>query len=127
MKGKFIKILKNTINLDCEQRYIIAIHRIPWKVKGKPRSIIVKLSSSELKTSILRKKSEIFQKDMKIFDDITARNGGLINRLRSNPKVESVCFFNCSFYAKVHGKQKVKMDLFENVAKVNYSPVERVR
>ncbi|ESP05277.1 hypothetical protein LOTGIDRAFT_152106 [Lottia gigantea] len=121
---KFCDVLKDVWNMNIATEDIKAIHRLASKLKNNAKPIIVKLATSDIKSKIMRQKSALFDRNLKVIDDITVRNMSLINKLRTTYNIESAWYFNCSVYAKAVGKKRVKIDIFDDVYKVFSAPKE---
>lgn len=60
---------------------IVAIHRITGK-RDLPRPILVTFLRMESKIAMMKKRKELVDKmEIKIVDDVTQKNQGLLNRL----------------------------------------------
>ena len=89
-----INQLKEKLNLNIDCSYIVATHKIPGG-PAAPRPILIKFQRMESKIALLRRKkdnSEVF--NVKIGDDITQQNQGLLSRLYLHEKITSAWFFN---------------------------------
>ncbi|CAG2206691.1 unnamed protein product [Mytilus edulis] len=85
------------LGVKIEPSEIVAAHRIPGK-NGKPRPILVKFMRMESKISILRNRKLINEKlEVRISDDVTKLNQGLLNRLYLHEDVNSAWYFNGLF------------------------------
>ena len=94
---------------------IQAIHRIPGKI-GEARPVIVKLVNSEVKYRIMRAKKNLPKKEtVRLVDDVTKHNMGLITRLRNCKELESAWYFNCSVYGKTFDEKRIKFDIFDDI------------
>ncbi|CAG2208763.1 unnamed protein product [Mytilus edulis] len=90
--------LKNKVKLDINPSEIVAMHRIPGK-EGSPRPILIKFLRMDTKITLLRKKKSINEAlKVRIGDDITKLNQGLLNRLYQHENIISSWYFNGHVY-----------------------------
>ncbi|CAC5408280.1 unnamed protein product [Mytilus coruscus] len=84
-----LKHVKDKVGINLNKTDIVAMHRIPGK-HGYPRPVIVKFLRMENKIAILKKRKDL-QKiiEIKIGDDITQKNQGLINRMHLHENITS--------------------------------------
>lgn len=109
--------LKTNINVEIDDREIIAAHRIPGK-RGKPRPIIVKLLNTNSKSKVMRKRSEIRKRGqgIKLVDDVTRPNSELITTLINHDDIASAWYFNGSVFGKLKSNERhVKFDIFDEI------------
>lgn len=111
--------LKTNINVEIDDREIIAAHRIPGK-RGKPRPIIVKLLNTNSKSKVMRKRSEIRKRGqgIKLVDDVTRPNSELITTLINHDDIASAWYryFNGSVFWKLKSNERrVKFDIFDEI------------
>lgn len=117
IKDDFIKnIAKGMLEVDIKPSEIQAIHRI-WSRKKEHPHVLVKLINSEVKSRIMRVKKNLPKEGLRLVDDVTKHNMGLMTRLRDSKKFENVWYFNCAVYAKIEGGIKHKFELFDDVEK----------
>lgn len=118
LRNEFIKdIVKDKLGVTVVSDEIQAIHRIPGK-DGGARPIIVKVANSEVKYRIMKEKKKLPKEpegSLKLVDDVTRHNMGLITRLWKNDKVESAWYYNCSVYAKTKAGKRMKFDIFDDL------------
>ena len=107
-------IVKDKLKVDIEPTDIQAIHRIPGK-QGEHQPIIVKMVNTEVKTKVMKVKKSLPKDGVKLVDDVTKLNMGLINRLKQTERFESVYYFNCSVIGKLTSGTKIKFNLFDDV------------
>ena len=89
---KIRDIVKDKLNVKVDPSEIQAIHRIPGKI-GEARPVIVKLVNSEVKYRIMRAKKNLPKKEtVRLVDDATKHNMGLITRLRNCKELESAWY-----------------------------------
>ncbi|CAG2253218.1 unnamed protein product [Mytilus edulis] len=103
------------LGVKIEPSEIVAAHRIPGK-HGKPRPILVKFMRMESKISILRNRKLINEKlEVRISDDVTKLNQGLLNRLYLHEDVTSACLLKeTEFIEKVKGDIKTVIEEYES-------------
>ncbi|VDI09353.1 Hypothetical predicted protein [Mytilus galloprovincialis] len=90
--------LKNQVKLDINPSEVVAMHRIPGK-EGNPRPVLIKFLRMDTKISLLRKKKAINEAlKVRIGDDITKLNQGLLNRLYQHDNVISSWYYNGHVY-----------------------------
>ncbi|CAG2206174.1 unnamed protein product [Mytilus edulis] len=99
LRKAFIETLKSDCKVDIEPSDVLAIHRIPGK-DGYQKPVIVKVKNTETKIRIMRQKRSL-KNEVKLHDDISQRNLGLMARLKNTEKFENVWFYNCNVYAKM--------------------------
>ncbi|VDI48271.1 Hypothetical predicted protein [Mytilus galloprovincialis] len=86
------------LDVKIDPSEIVAAHRIPGK-PGKPRPILVKFLRMESKIALLRNRKLINEKlEVRISDDVTRLNQGLLNRLYLHEDVTSAWYFNGHIY-----------------------------
>jgi MinD-like ATPase involved in chromosome partitioning or flagellar assembly len=88
----FVKdIVKDKLNVKVDPPEIQAIYRIRGKI-GEARPVIVKLVNSEVKYRIMRAKENLSKKEnVRLVEDVTKHNMGLITKLRNCKEFESAC------------------------------------
>jgi hypothetical protein len=111
----FVKdIVKDKLNVKVDQRSKLYIY-IPGKI-GEARPVMVKLVNSEVKYRIMRAKKNLPKKEtVRLVDDVTKHNMGLITRLGNCKELESVWNFNCSVYGKTFDEKRIKFDIFDDI------------
>ncbi|CAG2189611.1 unnamed protein product [Mytilus edulis] len=110
--------LKNQVKLDINPSEVVAMHRIPGK-EGNPRPVLIKFLRMDTKISLLRKKKAINEAlKVRIGDDITKLNQGLLNRLYQHDNVISSWYFNGHVYGSdeegTRHRLLPKLDLINN-------------
>ena len=120
LRDEFVKnIVKDKLDVRIEPSEIQAIHRIPGK-DGEIRPVIVKLVNSEVKYRIMKEKKKLPKEPegrLKLVDDVTRHNMGLITRLWKCDKIESAWYYNCAVYAKTKSGRRMKFDIFDDISK----------
>ncbi|CAG2253772.1 unnamed protein product [Mytilus edulis] len=107
------EIGKLDVNID--QSEIVAAHRIPGK-PGKPRPILVKFLRMESKIALLRNRKLINEKlEVRISDDVTRLNQGLLNRLYLHEDVTSAWYFNGHIYGTDNNGDRHRFDIYDNI------------
>ncbi|KAK6181855.1 hypothetical protein SNE40_009634 [Patella caerulea] len=125
LKTTFIETIKKLTDIDVANEEIIAIHSLPTRSPDKPNPVIVKMRNTESKSNIMKHGKLLLEKQLKLADDITKNNLGLMNRARENSHVDKVWYFNGAVYAKAAGKKRVRIDIFDNLSeKVLTAPLE---
>ncbi|CAC5423357.1 unnamed protein product [Mytilus coruscus] len=103
------------LDVKIEPSEIITAHRIPGK-HGKPRPILVKSMRMESKISILRNRKLINEKlEVRISDDVTKLNQGLLNRLYLHEDVTSAWYFNGHIYGTDSNGERHRFDIYDNI------------
>jgi MinD-like ATPase involved in chromosome partitioning or flagellar assembly len=112
----FVKdIVKDKLNVKVDPSEIQAIYRIRGKI-GEARPVIVKLVNSEVKYRIMRAKENLPKKEnVRLVEDVTKDNMGLITRLRNCKEFESAWYFNCSLYGKAFDEKRITFDIFDDI------------
>ncbi|CAG2190712.1 unnamed protein product [Mytilus edulis] len=104
---------KLDVNIDPSE--IVAAHRIPGK-PGKPRPILVKFLRMESKIALLRNRKLINEKlEVRISDDVTRLNQGLLNRLYLHEDVTSAWYFNGHIYGTDNNGERHRFDIYDNI------------
>ncbi|CAG2219107.1 unnamed protein product [Mytilus edulis] len=109
--------IENTGKLDVkiDPSEIVAAHRIPGK-PGKPRPILVKFLRMESKIALLRNRKLINEKlEVRISDDVTRLNQGLLNRLYLHEDVTSAWYFNGHIYGTDNNGERHRFDIYDNI------------
>ncbi|XP_063397543.1 uncharacterized protein LOC134681835 [Mytilus trossulus] len=113
LRKDFMEFVKNELNVQLEERDVVAIHRIPSQKAG-PYPVIVKLFNSDVKRKIMRCRKELTSK-IKFVDNVTQRNMGLIKRLRETEEFESVWYYNCGIYGRTFSGLQLKFGLYDDI------------
>ncbi|KAK3098950.1 hypothetical protein FSP39_024596 [Pinctada imbricata] len=110
------QVLDEKAGVKISDSDVIAVHRIPSKKRTEPKPILLKVKNSEIKSRIMRKRSDVKKKggNVRLVDDVTERNIILINRLNSHPQIESAYYYNGSVYGISAGK-RYRFDIEEDV------------
>ncbi|CAC5389368.1 unnamed protein product [Mytilus coruscus] len=96
---------------------IVAMHRIPGK-EGSPRPILIKFLRMDNKITLLRKKKSINEAlKVRIGDDITKLNQGLLNRLYQHDNIVSSWYFNGHVYGSDEEGTSHRFEIFDDIAK----------
>lgn len=99
-KESVIKLIKDTLMItDVTIEHIEAAHRLPSNKPG-PKPVIVRFRSRDQKSLVLKKRKELKGKGISIQDDIGKRTMLLMNRLKKDPKIKEVWFWNNKVFAK---------------------------
>ncbi|KAK3100476.1 hypothetical protein FSP39_020648 [Pinctada imbricata] len=109
------KVLKEKAGVDIQEKDVVAVHRIPGK-PNLPKPILLKVKNSEIKTSIMRKRSDVkkAQGNVKLVDDVTELNAKLIDKLFQHDDIESAYYYNGAVYGISNGKRFL-FDIDENI------------
>ncbi|CAC5397337.1 unnamed protein product [Mytilus coruscus] len=103
------------LDVKIEPSEIVAAHRIPGK-HGKPRPILVKFLRMESKITLLRDRKLINEKfEVRISDDVTKLNQGLLNRLYLHEDVTSAWYFNRHIYGTDNKGERHRFDIYDNI------------
>ncbi|CAC5399162.1 unnamed protein product [Mytilus coruscus] len=113
LRKDFMETVKKELNVQLEDRDVVAIHRIPSQKAG-PYPVIVKLFSSDVKRQIMRYRKELTSK-IRFVDDFTQRNMSLIERLRKTDEFESVWYYNCGIYGRTLTGLQLKFGLYDDI------------
>ena len=73
----------------------------------------------------MRAKKNLPKKEtVRLVDDVTKHNMGLITSLRNCKELESAWYFNCSVYGKTFDEKRMQFDIFDNfnnkITKIHY-------
>ncbi|KAK3087914.1 hypothetical protein FSP39_012399 [Pinctada imbricata] len=100
-------VLKDKAGVNIEKEDVIAVHRIPTKHRDQPQPILLKVKNSEIKSKIMRKRSDVKKAggSIKLVDDVTERNTTLINSLLRHEQIEAAYYYNGSVYGISEGKR----------------------
>ena len=110
-----INQLKEKLDINIDRSDIVAMHRIPGR-PAAPRPILIKFLRMESKIALLRRKKDISEiLHVKIGDDITKQNQGLLNRLHLHDKITSAWFFNGHVFGTDEKGGRYKFDIYDNI------------
>ena len=112
LRQDFIKMVKDDLKVELDERDVVAIHRLP--ADREPRPVIVRLFNSDVKRSLMRVRRDLKNK-VKFVDDVTRRNMGLIHRLEETGHFESVWYFNCGVYGRTPRGLQLKFGLYDDI------------
>lgn len=116
LPNSILNELKEKIKLDIDPSEIVAMHRIPGK-DGSPRPVLIKFLRMDTKIALLRNKKMIHEVlNVKIGDDITKLNQGLLNRLYLHDKIVSSWYFNGHVYGSDEEGTRHRFEIFDNIA-----------
>ena len=111
----FVGSLKEKVNVEISPSEIVAMHRIPGK-HGAPRPVIVKFLRMENKITVLKNRKALQEMlDIKMGDDITHKNQGLLGRLNRHVNITRAWYFNGNIYGTDMDGDKHKLDIFDNI------------
>ena len=111
----FVSSLKEKVNVEISPSEIVAMHRIPGK-HGAPRPVIVKFLRMENKITVLKNRKALQEMiDIKMGDDITHKNQGLLGRLNRHVNITRAWYFNGNIYGTDMDGDKHKLDIFDNI------------
>lgn len=114
-REKVKTFIKGNAGLALNDQEIVAAHRILGE-KGKGRRILVKVMNTDVRSSVMKKRSEVKDNGFRLMDDVTKANVSLIKRLTEHQGIESVWYFNGSVYGKV-GDKRIKFDDIDKTVK----------
>ncbi|XP_060071964.1 uncharacterized protein LOC132551835 [Ylistrum balloti] len=103
------KVISHPIHRDD----LVTVHRIPGRDTKRARPLVVKFVKKEVRNSVIKQRKNLMG-TMKLVDDLTKDNAGLINRLKSNERIENAWYFNGRVFAVCDGVRK-PVDLFQSV------------
>ena len=64
----------------------------------------------------MRAKENLPKKEnVRLVEDVTKDNMGLITRLRNCKEFESAWYFNCSLYGKAFDEKRITFDIFDDI------------
>ena len=113
--GEGEKFIKDNAEVAIEDREIIAAHRILGE-QGKSRPILVKLVNTDVKSKVMRKRSEVKNKGLRLVNDVTKANVELIKRLSQLEAVQSAWYLSGAIYGMI-GDSKMKLDITDDKEK----------
>lgn len=113
LRKDFIEKVKSDLDVDLEDRDVVAIHRIPSQHPGV-NPCIVRLFSSDVKRKVMRVRKEL-QDNVRFTDDVTKTNMDLIQRLRDTEEFESVWYYNCGVYARTEDGLQLKFGIYDDI------------
>ncbi|CAG2212048.1 unnamed protein product [Mytilus edulis] len=106
----------NNVRLDINPSKIAVMHRIPGKKESKANSN--KFLRMDTKISLLRKKKAINEAlKVRIGDDITKLNQGLLNRLYQHDNIISSWYFNGHVYGSDEEGTRHRFEIFDDINK----------
>ena len=80
------------------------------------RTVTRRQKASRSQSIIMRAKKNLPKKEtVRLVDDVTKHNMGLITRLRNCKELESAWYFNCSVYGKTFDEKRIKFDIFDDI------------
>ncbi|XP_060072931.1 uncharacterized protein LOC132552759 isoform X2 [Ylistrum balloti] len=103
------KVISHPIHRDD----LVTVHRIPGRDTKRDRPLVVKFVKKDVRNSVIKQRKNLMG-TMKLVDDLTKDNAGLINRLKSNERIENAWYFNGRVFAVCDGVRK-PVDLFQSV------------
>ena len=110
-----INQLKEKLDINIDRSDNVAMHRIPGR-PAAPRPILIKflrMESKDRPPPLEEGHSEILH--VKIEDDITKQNQGLLNRLHLHDKITSAWFFNGHVFGTDEKGGRYKFDIYDNI------------
>ena len=113
LKENFVKMVKEDLKLQIDQRDVIAIHRINSN-KGGTRPVIVKMINSDAKTQIMKRRKQT-KDNIRLYDDITYKNQDLIKRLKKHKDIATAYYFNCGIYGKTQDGTQIRFDISDDI------------
>ncbi|CAG2205448.1 unnamed protein product [Mytilus edulis] len=113
LRSDFIQKVRRDLNVQLQERDVVAIHRLPSNQPG-PNPVIVRLFNSDVKRSIMRVRKDLKDK-VRFSDDVTRRNMQLITKLRDMECFESVWYYNCGVFGRTEDGLQLKYRLFDDV------------
>ena len=109
-------ILRQKAGVELDPRDVLAIHRLPNGRQSGPRPVIAKFASTELKVTVIKKRSnEELKKCFLMVDHITSKNAQLINTLKQHPQILSAWFYNGKVFALDKENVRHKFDILDSV------------
>lgn len=116
LPATLLKEIHDKVGLNIDATEIVAMHRIPGK-QGAPRPILLKFLRMESKIAVMRKRKDINETmQIKIGDDITQLNQGLLNRLHLNEHITSAWYFNGHIYGTDLNGDRQKFDIYDSIS-----------
>ena len=82
---------------------------------GGPKPILMKVTNTTVKSTIMRKRKAMKSAGHRLVDDVTKLNTELIHRLTEHPAIEVAWYFNGSVYGKTTVGKRIKFDLHDNI------------
>ncbi|CAC5364190.1 unnamed protein product [Mytilus coruscus] len=113
LRSDFIQKVRRDLNVQLQERDVVAIHRLPSDQPG-PNPVIVRHFNSDVKRSIMRVRKDL-KDHVQFSDDVTRRNMQLITKLRDMECFESVWYYNCGVFGRTEDGLQLKYRLFDDV------------
>ena len=113
LRADFIATVKKDLNVELEDRDVVAIHRIPSEKPGH-KPVIVRLFNSDIKRSVMRERKNLTN-NVRFVDDVTRKNLELIKKLDETEQFESVWYYNCGIYGRTEDGLQLKFGLFDDI------------
>ncbi|VDH91542.1 Hypothetical predicted protein [Mytilus galloprovincialis] len=113
LRADFISKVKRDMNVELEERDVVAIHRIPSDKLG-PKPLILRLFSSDVKRRVMREKKNL-QDHVRFYDDISKSNIELMKRLNETEWFSDVWYFNCGVYGRISDGLQLKFNIFDDI------------
>ncbi|CAC5398663.1 unnamed protein product [Mytilus coruscus] len=105
--------LRADLNVELQERDVVAIHRIPSDKLG-PKPLIVRLFSSDVKRRVMREKKNL-QDNIRFYDGISKRNIELMKRLNETEWFNDLWHFNCGVYGRTSDGLQLKFNIFDDI------------
>lgn len=113
LRKDFIEIVKKDLNVQLEERDVVAIHRLPSNKPG-PKPLIVKLFSTDVKRQVMKEKKNL-QNNVRFYDDITKRNLDFMTKMKDIGCFASVWYYNCNVYGVTESDLRLKLGLYDDI------------
>ncbi len=110
--------LNKNLDMNLEKKDIGAAHRLPRKVNGassEPDPVIVRFNDRATRDNVIRNRRNLRDKSVKIKDDLTQANSGLLNRAFNHPQIEYAYFFNGKVFAVSKDYYRFQIDILDDI------------
>ena len=113
---KFTDLMKSKAGITVKKEDLSVIHRISHSIKSITKPVLVKFTSTEAKSRVIRARKTIRDKTtLRLSDDVTKANVMLINRLKNHEKIDNAWYFNGRVYGQTKQGKKHKFYPYDDV------------
>ena len=123
-KSKVKNFLAKDLNIHVKDEEISVAHIVPRRIQPtnpgqapQPPPIIVRFAPSgrDRRMDILKGRKRLKETGVRIYEDLTEINQGLINRLRNHDGIKSSWSINGKIYGLTENDKKIKFDPYEGI------------
>ena len=116
VSAEVCKMLKSTAKVELKEEEILAAHRLPSKLTNAPRPVILKVKNTDIKSRVMKQRSQVKSAGIRLSHDVTMLNTRLVQRLSDHENVSQAWYYNGSVFAKlVDSDARIKFDITDDV------------